>query len=193
MFEHSIKVPRHFKIAANIVKKVSTEGGSVKTLLYDEKLRHFRTNVLYALITETIKHAADIEKIFDGCGILVNESRLDPWLAKVLTAELLFGKKALPGKSKPEQTILSYKEQFEKFTSDLQDDMSFKDYYPVEPFIRNCWSVVAAVVVVNVIICLYAYKAYHEKEYDDDGNEIDQHSYKPPTEAEKTSLNLKQD
>lgn len=41
MFEHSIKVPRHFKIAANIVKKVSTEGGSVKTLLYDEKLRHF--------------------------------------------------------------------------------------------------------------------------------------------------------
>lgn len=67
------------------------------------------------------------------------------------------------------------------------------DYYPVEPFVRNCWSVVAAVVVVNVIICLYAYKAYHEKEYDDDGNEIDQHSYKPPIEAEKSSLNLKQD
>lgn len=82
--------------------------------------------MLYALITETIKHAADIEKIFDSCGILVNESRLDPWLAKVLTTELLFGKKALPGKSKPEQTILSYKEQFEKFTSDLQDDMTSK-------------------------------------------------------------------
>ncbi|CAG5011871.1 unnamed protein product [Parnassius apollo] len=34
-------VPRQYKIAANIVKKVSTEGGSVKTLLYDNKLRHF--------------------------------------------------------------------------------------------------------------------------------------------------------
>lgn len=41
MFEHSVKVPRHFKIAANIFKKVSIEGGSVKTLLYDDKLRHY--------------------------------------------------------------------------------------------------------------------------------------------------------
>ncbi|XP_075969237.1 nop2/Sun-like domain containing protein 5 [Anticarsia gemmatalis] len=123
MFEHSVKVPRHYKVAANIFKKVSTEGGSVKTLLYDDKLKHFRTNVLYALITETIKHAGDIDKIFEHCKILENESRLDPWLAKILTAELLFGKKALPGKSKPEQTVLTYKEQFEKFTSEHQDDL----------------------------------------------------------------------
>ncbi|KAM3961829.1 nop2/Sun-like domain containing protein 5 [Aphomia sociella] len=123
MFEHSVKVPRHYKVAANIFKKVSTEGGSVKTLLYDDKLRHFRTNVLYALITETIKHAADIDKLFNHCSILENESRLDPWLAKVLTAELLFGKKTLPGKSKPEQTILSYKDQFEKYATDHQDDL----------------------------------------------------------------------
>lgn len=67
------------------------------------------------------------------------------------------------------------------------------DYYPVSPFVRTCWSVVAAVIVVNIIICLYAYKAYHEKEYDDDGNEIDQHTYKPIAETEKSSLNVKQD
>lgn len=67
------------------------------------------------------------------------------------------------------------------------------DYYPVEPFIRTCWSVVAAVVVVNIIICMYAYKAYHEKEYDEHGNEIDQHSYSPPTDTAKSSLNVKQD
>lgn len=83
-----------------------------------------RTNVLYALVTETIKHAADIEKILETCGVLVNEPRLDPWLAKILTAELLFGKKTLPGKSKPEQTILSYKDQFEKCTP--EDDMTCK-------------------------------------------------------------------
>lgn len=48
MFEHSVKVPRHYKVAANIFKKVSTEGGSVKTLLYDDKLRHFvSTNINY--------------------------------------------------------------------------------------------------------------------------------------------------
>ncbi|CAG9783545.1 unnamed protein product [Diatraea saccharalis] len=126
MFEHSIKVPRQYKVAANIFKTVSTEGGSVKTLLYDDKLRHFRTNVLYALITETIKHAADIDKIFEHCDVLKKESRLDPWLAKVLTAELLFGKKTLPGKSKPEQTILSYKEQFEKYTNENEDTLKLE-------------------------------------------------------------------
>lgn len=82
-----------------------------------------RINVLYALINETIKHAADIDKIFENTCILDKESRLDPWLAKILTAELLFGKKALPGKSKPEQTILSYKDQFEKYASEHQDDL----------------------------------------------------------------------
>lgn len=79
--------------------------------------------MLYALITETIKHSADIDKIFEHCKVLENEPRFDPWLAKVLTAELLFGKKLLPGKSKPEQTILSYKEQFEKYASEHQDDL----------------------------------------------------------------------
>ncbi|CAH3890906.1 unnamed protein product [Pieris brassicae] len=114
MFEHSIKVPRHFKISANIVKKVATEGGSVKNLLYDSKLRFFRTNVIYALITETIKHSADVDKLFEATGILTKEPRLDPWLAKVIATELIFGKKELPGRSKPEETILSYKELFEK-------------------------------------------------------------------------------
>ncbi|CAK1552573.1 unnamed protein product [Leptosia nina] len=113
MFEHSIKVPRHFKISANIVKKVATEGGSVKNLLYDSKLRFFRTNVIYALITETIKHSDDIDKLFEVTGILTKEPRLDPWLAKVITTELLFGKKELPGHSKPEKTIIGYKEQFD--------------------------------------------------------------------------------
>lgn len=82
-----------------------------------------RTNVLYALITETIKHADDIDKIFENCSLVAKEPRLDLWLAKVLTAELLFGKKTLPGKSKPEQTILSYKDQFEKYTADHQEDL----------------------------------------------------------------------
>lgn len=78
--------------------------------------------MLFALITETIKHSDVINKIFESCDILQNEIRLDPWLAKILTAELLYGKKVLPGKSKPEQTISSYKENFEKYLSEHQDD-----------------------------------------------------------------------
>ncbi|XP_045781577.1 28S rRNA (cytosine-C(5))-methyltransferase-like [Maniola jurtina] len=126
MFIHSVSVPKNYKIAANIVQKVSEEGGSFKTLLYDDKLKHFRINVLYALINETIKHAVDIQNLFESTGILVNEPRLNPWLAKVLTAELLYGKKKLPGKSKPEQTILSYTEQFRKLIPEVQDDEKTK-------------------------------------------------------------------
>lgn len=69
------------------------------------------------------------------------------------------------------------------------------EYYPVNSFVVTAWSVIAAVVVVNTIICTYAYKAYYEKEYDEHGNEIDQHSYEPTpsAETEKSSLNLKED
>lgn len=65
--------------------------------------------------------------------------------------------------------------------------------YPVDTFTRNVWSVIAAVVAVNLIICAYAFKAYHEKEYDDEGNEITKFSYESPTDGDKSSLNLKQD
>ncbi|KAI5634669.1 16S rRNA methyltransferase rsmB/F domain-containing protein [Phthorimaea operculella] len=130
MFEHSVKVPRNLKTAANILKKVSIEGGSVKTLLYENKLRHFNKNELYALITKTIQHAAELEKIFELCSLFQNEPRLDPWLAKVLATELLFGKKCLPGISKPEKTIISYKEQFEKHTFEQPDE---KTQAPVRP------------------------------------------------------------
>lgn len=68
------------------------------------------------------------------------------------------------------------------------------EYYSVNSFTRNVSSVVAAVIIVNCIIFMYAYKAYHEKEYDEEGNEIDQHSYEPlPARGQKSELNLKQD
>lgn len=69
--------------------------------------------------------------------------------------------------------------------------------YPDNAFLVNVWSVSSSVVVVNIIIGAYVYKAYYEKEYDEDGNEIDQHAYPPLNTAapeastEKSSLNLK--
>lgn len=68
------------------------------------------------------------------------------------------------------------------------------EHYSVSAYTRNVSSVVAAVIVVNCLIFMYAYKAYHEKEYDEHGNEIDQHSYEPlPALGKKSELNLKQD
>ncbi|CAH0701996.1 unnamed protein product [Spodoptera exigua] len=70
--------------------------------------------------------------------------------------------------------------------------------YPDNTFLVNVWSVASSVVVVNIIIGAYVYKAYYEKEYDEHGNEIDQHAYPPPAPTAevstvKSSLNLKHD
>lgn len=46
------------------------------------------------------------------------------------------------------------------------------EQFNINGFPNTCYSVLSAVIVVNLIIVLYAYKAYHETEYDSDGNEI---------------------
>lgn len=48
------------------------------------------------------------------------------------------------------------------------------DTFHIDGFTNTVWSIVAAVVTVNIIILAYAYRAYHEPEYDEDGNLIDQ-------------------
>lgn len=48
------------------------------------------------------------------------------------------------------------------------------EVYVVDHFIKTCCEVGAAVLTVNILIICYAYKAYNEKEYDDEGNEVDQ-------------------
>lgn len=45
--------------------------------------------------------------------------------------------------------------------------------FHVDGYANTVWSVIASVVTVNLIICAYAYQAYHETEYDDEGNQID--------------------
>lgn len=100
---------------------------------------------MYALVTETIKHSSLIDKLFENCKVLVDQPRLDPWLAKVLTVELLFGKKALPGKSKPEITISSYREQFEKYKADHKEDIKtegnilFSSFSDLLTFYKQLW------------------------------------------------------
>lgn len=71
---------------------------------------------VYALVVETIKHAKELDDLLTRSKLLQKETRLQPWLAKILITELLFGKKELKGESKPIQTILSYKNQFEKLS-----------------------------------------------------------------------------
>lgn len=47
------------------------------------------------------------------------------------------------------------------------------DHYDVTGFANTGFSVLAAVIVVNLVILAYACHAYHEPEYDNQGNKLD--------------------
>uniref|UniRef100_A0A6M2DKI9 Putative vacuolar atpase assembly integral membrane protein vma21 n=1 Tax=Xenopsylla cheopis TaxID=163159 RepID=A0A6M2DKI9_XENCH len=48
------------------------------------------------------------------------------------------------------------------------------EHLDIVGFTNTACSVLMAVIIANAIIIAYAYRAYHEKEYDEEGKEIDQ-------------------
>ncbi|XP_037028148.1 uncharacterized protein LOC119068598 [Bradysia coprophila] len=65
------------------------------------------------------------------------------------------------------------------------------DRFNIVGFPNTCYSVLSAVIVVNFIIVLYAYKGYHETEYDSDGNAIVEETSKAGQPKKKQELNKK--
>ena len=111
---HSVKVPRLYKVATNIFKAFKERKDSVKNLVYEARKKHPNIKALFALVNECVNHEQVLSGVFLKLDILENEKPLDKNLALILTTELIFGKKALPGESKPIQTILKYHKKIEK-------------------------------------------------------------------------------
>ncbi|XP_033357250.1 probable 28S rRNA (cytosine-C(5))-methyltransferase [Bombus vosnesenskii] len=118
-FVHSIKVPRLYKSAAKIVQEVREKGGSLKSLIYRQK--HPNVSAIYSLCLNTLQREEQLDHLIKKTHILVNEPRLQPWLAKILITELLWGKKALKTECKPAQTILAYEQKFREELSNISD------------------------------------------------------------------------
>lgn len=59
------------------------------------------------MVTKTLQNGKDIDRILKQTELLIKEPKLDPWLAKVLIAQLLSGRQ-LTAKCKPVETILKY-------------------------------------------------------------------------------------
>ncbi|XP_001605827.2 probable 28S rRNA (cytosine-C(5))-methyltransferase [Nasonia vitripennis] len=111
-FVHSVKVPRIYKECASTVKKVLADGASFKTLVF--KQNHPNVQGIYALVSETLHHCKELQSIIDQTEILIENPRFDPWLARVLITELLWGKKVLKSEAKPILTVLNYKEKLQQ-------------------------------------------------------------------------------
>ncbi|XP_060816364.1 28S rRNA (cytosine-C(5))-methyltransferase [Bombus pascuorum] len=118
-FVHSIKVPRLYKSAAKIIQEVREKGGSLKSLIYGQK--HPNVSAIYSLCLNTLQREEQLDYLIKKTNILVNEPRLQPWLAKILITELLWGKKALKTECKPAQTILAYEQKFREELSNISD------------------------------------------------------------------------
>ncbi|XP_031849774.1 nop2/Sun-like domain containing protein 5 [Nomia melanderi] len=118
-FVHSVKVPRLYKTASKIVREVRENGASLKTMIYEQK--HPNISAIYSLCLNTLQKEAQLNYLLNQTGILENESRMDPWLAKILITELFWGKKVIKADCKPVQSILKYKEQLREKINEYSD------------------------------------------------------------------------
>lgn len=106
-FKHSIKVPTQYKKAAKTLKKCVEEDVSIKNVIFNQ-VKHADINKLYALIAKILSNQRLLNKVIEDSGLFRSEPRLDPYLGRILVAELLIGKQKLNGDSKPVQTVLKY-------------------------------------------------------------------------------------
>ncbi|CAG9819181.1 unnamed protein product [Phaedon cochleariae] len=118
MFKHSVKVPRLYKVAAVIAKEVSDGKGSIKQLVYEKQKKHPNIKALYALVSTLYQRQGEIDRLLKRSQFLEKEPRSDIWLSKILIVELLWGRKTLPGQSKPENTVRAYEQIFKAHLSD---------------------------------------------------------------------------
>ncbi|NXU52948.1 NSUN5 methyltransferase, partial [Turnix velox] len=79
-----------YRAAAAVLEGLERGDGGVKSLVYNSRFPHVRQ--LYALVSETLRHSAVLERLLASAALLQAEKKLPPQLAKVLVYDLLFGK-----------------------------------------------------------------------------------------------------
>lgn len=113
-----INVPTQYREGAKILKQIVEEGKSVKGLVYNNS--HLRAGPMSKLIGLIQSHEAQLEEVIETTKILEKEKQLNPWLGRILIAELLFGRKQLNGYSKPVKCVLSYRQELEQALTNVK-------------------------------------------------------------------------
>lgn len=70
----------------------------------------------------TLQMLPHLDQLFHKTHILTEQPRLDPWLARVLVTELLWGKKCLKSHSKPVLAVLAYEKKLQKELKNLNKE-----------------------------------------------------------------------
>ncbi|EAT45846.1 AAEL002888-PA, partial [Aedes aegypti] len=114
---HKIPVPSNYRYASKILRRVVEERCNVKSLILEE--RHIRKGKGLAIMDLILVHLKQIDELLKRTELLVKEPRLNPWLAKVLIAELIFGRGDLTGESLPVQCVKRYQEELKEALGQL--------------------------------------------------------------------------
>uniref|UniRef100_A0A1Q3G219 Putative proliferation-associated nucleolar protein nol1 n=1 Tax=Culex tarsalis TaxID=7177 RepID=A0A1Q3G219_CULTA len=109
---HKIPVPTNYRSASKILRLVVEERRNVKALVLEDK--HLRKGKGLAMMDLILVNLKQIEDLLRRTELLEKEPRLNPWLAKVLVAELIFGRKELTGESLPVQCVRRYREALQE-------------------------------------------------------------------------------
>ncbi|GAB1868778.1 Putative methyltransferase NSUN5 [Camponotus japonicus] len=136
-FVHSVAVPRIYKFTADIVRRVREDGASPKTLIYEKN--HPNISGIYGLSMNTLRMLPHLDQLFHKTHILTEQPRLDPWLARVLVTELLWGKKCLKSHSKPVLAVLAYEKKLQEELKNLnyiETSISYKQKVRKPRYVR---------------------------------------------------------
>ncbi|CRK87594.1 CLUMA_CG001390, isoform B [Clunio marinus] len=115
---HKIPVPTQYRQAAKILKQIVEEGKSFKELVYNNK--HIKTGSTVALLTKIQANEIQLEQIMAKTDILQNIPNI--FLAKILVAELIFGRGQLNGHSKPVECVLSNHDKLKEALAELGEN-----------------------------------------------------------------------
>lgn len=105
-----IPVPNNYRYAAKLLRLVTEEKKSVKTLLRDEK--HFRAG--RTIMDRLLVNLPQINAIIAHIDLTTKEPRLNPWMARALISELLYGRGELLGASLPVECVRRYEVEIRK-------------------------------------------------------------------------------
>uniref|UniRef100_A0A8W7MTJ5 Uncharacterized protein n=1 Tax=Anopheles arabiensis TaxID=7173 RepID=A0A8W7MTJ5_ANOAR len=114
-----IPLPTNYRNAIKYVRLAIEEQRNVQELLDQD--RHFRAG--RTIVGRVLTNWPKIEAVYASLDLAAKEPRLNPWLAKVLISELLFGSGRLVGNSLPVECLQQYQQQVHDAHKELLEKM----------------------------------------------------------------------
>uniref|UniRef100_A0A6E8WCJ7 SAM-dependent MTase RsmB/NOP-type domain-containing protein n=1 Tax=Anopheles coluzzii TaxID=1518534 RepID=A0A6E8WCJ7_ANOCL len=127
-----IPLPTNYRNAIKYVRLAIEEQRNVQELLDQD--RHFRVG--RTIVGRVLSNWPKIEAVYASLDLAAKEPRLNPWLAKVLISELLFGSGRLVGNSLPVECVLQYEQQVHSAHKELLEKMPAAGHVKEPRFVR---------------------------------------------------------